>query len=350
MNFLLSLMVVFSLQAAPQPAQTDTNWDQMDTATRDVLSLIANDSFVEAMAAIDKIEKSKFALPMADCLRAALYYRLTEEYRTRDFEKEFNESIKNAVDALVSDEKDKEKGDKYKAKRLQLLGSAYGYRGMYRVFTGLWASAFLDGKRGVDVLEESYKLDNSLVDNKAGIGTYLYWRSAKSGIVKYLLFWGDKKQEGIDDIKEGLEKGKIVKLWGMGGLLRIYMEEKKGKLSLETADKILETVPNDTGTLRRKAFVLEKKDQKAEAIKVYENILKLVKANDNILIKGKTLNTANVQIDSIYNILRLNKELEVAVVSQADREKYKAEVEVLKKRIVPSHFDIEKYAQQVKEF
>jgi tetratricopeptide (TPR) repeat protein len=344
-------MMIFSLSSAQDKAvQNDVNWDQLDTVTRDALSLIANDNFVEAVAAIDKIEKSNLPISIADCLRAAMYYRITEEYRTRDFEKEFDESIKKGIDTLVSEEKDKEKGDKYKAKRLQFLGSAYGYRGMYRVFTGEWASAFFDGKRGADVLEQSYALDNNLVDNKAGIGTYLYWRSAKSGIVKYLLFWGDKKEEGIAGIKEGAEKGKIVKLWALGGLLRIYMEERKGKLSLEVIDKILATVPNDSGTMRRKAFVLEKKEQKAEAIKVYEHILALVKAKDNIVIKGKTLNTANVQIDTIYNILRLNKEMESSVVSQTDKEKYKAQVEELKKRIVPSHFDIEKYVQQVKEF
>ena len=60
----------------------------------------------------------------------------------------------------------------------------------------LFASAFFDGKRGADALDDSLTLDSSLIDNKAGIGTYLYWRSEKSGVVKYLLFWGDKKKEG----------------------------------------------------------------------------------------------------------------------------------------------------------
>jgi len=337
MNILIMLMISASLYA---------NWDEIDTPARDTLSLIANDNYKEALESLDKIEKANFTIPVSDCLRAALYYRITEEYRTRDFEEDFNNSIKKAVDVLSQEDKDKEKGDKYKAKRLQFLGSAYGYRGMYRVFSGLWGSAFLDGKRGHDALSDSFDLDNALVDNKAGIGTYLYWRSAKSGFVKYLFLWGDRKQEGIDDLNLVVENGKIVKLWALGGLLRIYIEEKKGTLSLELIDKILTLAPKDTGTMRRKAFVLEKKGQKQEAIKVYEQILSLVKANDNIKLKDKVLNTANVQIDTIYNILRLNKEIK----GNLDTSDYKAEVEKLKKRITPSHADIKKYLEEIQRF
>ena len=347
MNILIMLMISASLSANQNvTAQKSTNWDAIDVPARDTLSLIANDNYKEALESIDKIDKSNLSVPIADCLRAALYYRITEEYRTRDFEVDFDNSIKKAVEALSKEDKDKEKGDKYKAKRLQFLGSAYGYRGMYRVFSGLWGSAFLDGKRGHDALSDSFDLDNDLVDNKAGIGTYLYWRSAKSGFVKYLFLWGDRKQEGIDDLNLVIENGKIVKLWALGGLLRIYIEEKKGTLSLELIDKILTLAPKDTGTMRRKAFVLEKKGQKQEAIKVYEQILSLVKAKDNIKLNDKVLNTANVQIDTIYNILRLNKEIK----GDVNKSEYKAEVEKLKKRVTPSHADIENYIEEIQNF
>ena len=217
---------------------------------------------------------------------------------------------------------------------------------MYRVFSGLWGSAFLDGKRGYDALSDSFDLDNDLIDNKAGIGTYLYWRSAKAGFVKYLFLWGDRKQEGIDDLNLVMEKGKIVKLWAMGGILRIYIEDKKGTLSLELIDKILAIAPKDTGTMRRKAFVLEKMNRKPEAIKVYQQILGLVKSKDNIKLNDKVLNTANVQIDTIYNILRLNKEIK----GDLNTSEYKAEIEKLKKRIRPSHADIESYVEEIKGF
>ena len=75
-------------------------------------------------------------------------------------------------------------------------------------------------------------------------------------------------------------------------------------------------------------------------------ILSVVKLKDNTKIGTKTLSTANVQIDAIYNILRLNKQIN----SDIDKAKYKAEVEILKKRIVPSHYDIAGYVEQIKGF
>jgi hypothetical protein len=322
----------------------EDKWKELDTVLRNTLSLIANDDFASALVAIEKIEKrpdNVFA--MHDCLKAAMYYKITEEYQTRDFEQDFEDSIKNAINLLMKEDSDKTNGDIYKAKRLQFLGSAYGYRGMYRTFKGEWGGAFMDGKRANEVLEESYKLDNSLIDNKAGIGTYLYWRSAKAGIVKYLLFWGDRKQEGINNIKEALENGKVIKLWAMGGLLRIYIEEKKGKLSIEVADKILALVPKDTGTIRKRAFVSEKRKNNEEALKTYFELLQLFKNKDNLVIGKKKLNTANAQIDSIYNILRLSKELK----KEIDVDKYIKELKELKPRISLSYSDIEGFAEAV---
>jgi hypothetical protein len=345
MNNFIVLFFIFISSAFPSDKNTKADkWEELDALVRNTLGMIANDDFKDAVKSIKKIEKlSDNIFAIDDCLRAALYYKITEEYQTRDFEDDFDESIKRAITVLANEDKDKKLGDIYKAKRLQFLGSAYGYRGMYRTFKGEWGGAFMDGKRASEVLEESYKLDNSLIDNKAGIGTYLYWRSAKAGIVKYLLLWGDKKKEGLSYIKEALEKGSVIKLWSLGGLLRIYMEEKKGKLSIEVTDKILALAPKDTGTLRRRAFVSEKRKNDKDALKTYLKLLELFKDNDNLLVDKKRLNTANAQIDTIYNILRLSKSLKEKI----DTEKYIKEVQKLKTRIEPSYSDIKDIAEKV---
>lgn len=343
-NLIVLFFILVTGVFASDKTVKEDKWQELDTVLRNTLRLIANDDFTSALVEIEKIQKrpdNVFA--MHDCLKAAMYYKITEEYQTRDFEQDFEDSIKNAIAVLIKEDSDKANNDIQKAKRLQFLGSAYGYRGMYRTFRGEWGGAFMDGKRANEVLEESYKLDNSLIDNKAGMGTYLYWRSAKAGIVKYLLFWGDRKQEGIKNIKEALENGKVIKLWAMGGLLRIYIEEKKGKLSIEVADKILALVPKDTGTIRKRAFVSEKRKNSDEALKTYFELLQLFKNRDKLLLGKKRLNTANAQIDTIYNILRLSKELK----KEIEIDKYIKEVKDLQPRISPSYSDIEGLAEAV---
>lgn len=327
-------------------------WQDLDAETRKVLDLIANDKLSEALTSINNFEKNYSQIPFYDCLRSAVFYKITEEYKDKEFDSEFNDYVAKAVTALEDESKDSANGPKYKAKRMQFLGSAYGYRGMYRTLAGLWASAFFDGKRGSDTLEESLKLDPTLVDNKAGIGTYWYWRSAKSGVVKYLLFWGDKKREGIAALKEGVEKGHIVKQWSLGGLLRIYIEEKKWDIALDYANQILKDSPDDSGTLRKKAMVLYMMDKKEEAFNLLRDVLlPHFKAMDNIpLFDKRTLNTANVQIETIYRMLKINNELAGKLVDSETKKKYLEDIETLSKRISPSFSDIRDYVSKAKEF
>jgi len=355
MKFLL-LLCLTSLLLCGTNTWADTKstvnkWAEFDKDTASVLDLIAVDKLKEALDKADEMQKKKHDIASYDCLRAAILYKIGEEYRSRQFEEDFQSSIKRSVALLEDESKDAARGNIYKAKRLQFLGSAYGYRGMYRSLEGLWASAFFDGKRGYGVLEESLVLDPTLIDNKAGMGTYLYWRSAKAGVVKYLLFWGDKKKEGIADLRSVIVDGIIVKQWALGGLLRIYIEERDWPTALEYAVRILNNYPTDSGTLRRKAMVLYMLGRKEESLKVMKDeLFPLFVSKDNtILYKNKKLNTANAQIETIYHILKMNKELDEKFVDADTKKKYLSDIESLKKRVTKSFADIDGYLQKIKD-
>ncbi len=349
---IIYLTLVSSTLFATKPVEQKEDWKELDAKTLKILELIANDKLSEGLAALKDVEKNNLEIPFQDCLRAAVFYKITEEYKNKEFDVEFNDSVAKAVTALENDSKDAANGPKYKAKRLQFLGSAYGYRGMYRTLVGLWASAFFDGKRGADALEESLKLDPNLIDNKAGIGTYLYWRSAKSGVVKYLLFWGDKKKEGIADLKDAIANGKIIKQWALGGILRAYIEEKQWTLALDYTNQILKDHPDDSGTLRRKAMVLYMMDKKEASLNLLKDVLLThFKAMDNIILFDKrTLNTANAQIETMYRVLKINNELGGKILDAETKKKYLEDIETLSKRITPSFSDIREYVSKAKDF
>ena len=349
---LIYLTLVSSILFATKPVEQKELWKDLDVGTRKVLDLIANDKLYEALEAVKNFEKDNSQISFHDCLRAAVFYKITEEYKNKEFDKEFNDYVAKAVTSLEDESKDAVNGPLYKAKRMQFLGSAYGYRGMYRTLAGLWASAFFDGKRGSDTLEESLKLDPTLLDNKAGIGTYLYWRSAKAGFVKYVLLWGDKKKEGIAALKEGVLTGKIVKQWSLGGLLRIYIEEKEWATALEYANQILKDSPDDSGTLRKKAMVLYMMDKKEASLSLLKDtLLPHFQAMDNtVLFDKRMLNTTNVQIETMYRILKINNELGGKILDAETKKKYLADIDTLSKRITPSFSDIRDLVSKTKEF
>ena len=150
MKWLVFLILTICLPSS----YAETDWSKLDYQTKEVLDYIANDDFNGAETKINAVDAAKQDPPTAWCLWAALYYKIVEEYRTTEFETEFNNAVAKAVKELDDEKLDDKNGKEYKAKRLQFLASAYGYRGMYRTLKGLWGSAFLDGKRAYHVLED----------------------------------------------------------------------------------------------------------------------------------------------------------------------------------------------------
>lgn len=296
------------------------DWTDIDKKTKDVLYYIANEEFEKVEKNIKKLEQeykeNKIPIPIHHCLNIAYYFKIIEDYKTRELEKDFKAEVKESI-SKIENIISKEENKLYQAKYMQYLAAAYGYRGIFRTLAGMWPNAFIDGKVGKDMLEKSSSLDPDLsLDNDAGIGTYLYWRSANAGFVKYLLFWGDKKDIGIEKIKSAIKKGKTIKLWASGGLLRIYINEKKWQEALELSELILEEVPNDIGVIQKKAYILEKLNRFSDALKVHERILEQVMSN------SKYFNTDNLKVFTIYNIINISIENKIHI-----KEKYLKELE-----------------------
>lgn len=319
-------------------AKTD-RWAYLDTQTRKTLKNIADEKNSLVEKNIKKLEneykKGKIELPVHNCLMAAYYYKIIQDYKTRTYEDKFRTVVEKAIEELSKEKEDED--EIYQAKRLQYLGSAYGYRGMYRTLAGMWANAFIDGRRAKEILEESFYMDDSLIDNEAGIGTYLYWRSAKSGIFKYLLFWGDKRERGICKIKKAVKEAKSTKIWAAGGLINVYINEKRFKDALNLANDVAKKTPNDSGLMLKKAHILIELNKKKSALKIYKDLLK------NAILKSSEIDTNNAKIFYVYKVLSLSKELKIKV-STEEKVRY---CKILKGTKMNESFDdIEDYKEE----
>lgn len=330
LQLILNLFIYSSLAAVVPDAELTDLEKQGLTA----LTLIANDQFDEAFPVIEKIKQDYKEAPFYYSFESALYYKIMEEYRTREFENKFTADVEAGIEAF---KKLAEADSKQKPLFQQYLGSVYGYRGMYRGLRGEWASAFLDGRRGYNVLELSHDADPKMTDNLSGMGTFLYWRSRKSSFIKYLVLWGDKREEGISLLVKTAKEGRVVKSWSQGGLVRIYIEEERWADALNMANEILGKAPNDIAALRRKAVILENNNQIADSLAIYEKML--------VLVKAKKFNTTNVQLETIYNIVRLKKATKVVI----DKDAYKREVTELAKTVTPYFTDFSVYIKKIND-
>ena len=97
---------------ATKPVEQKEPWKELDAETLKILELIANDKLSEGLTAINNVEKKNMEIPFYDCLRAAIFYKITEEYKNKEFglkeremslkEKEMENKKVPSVDEIAS--------------------------------------------------------------------------------------------------------------------------------------------------------------------------------------------------------------------------------------------------------
>ena len=75
----------------------------------------------------------------------------------------------------------------------------------------------------ISSLKKAVKIDTSLYDACYGLGTFHYWRSAKSKILRFLIFRKDQ-QKGINEVWRANKKGRYTDVEGKYALVAIYYD------------------------------------------------------------------------------------------------------------------------------
>ena len=114
--------------------------------------------------------------------------------------------------------------DTNKAKLYFYRGSAYGYLAYAQGKNGQWLKALDNGMASIDDLDKSVRIDSTLYDAYLGIGVYYYWRSTKLKFMLWLPFLPDMRDEGINQIKLAIEKGRYSAALGMQQLIYILLD------------------------------------------------------------------------------------------------------------------------------
>ena len=138
-------LLLFILLAAGLSSPGFSQSEFLEDKTVEIVKSITDNDFQNTFELIKKLGKSQ--PPITDCLRAIAYFEAMSSYRILSFEDEFNSSIEKAIEQLKNSELDKDNFNK--ARRLQFLGLAYGYRGMYRIRKNL--HAYLEKQAFVDL-------------------------------------------------------------------------------------------------------------------------------------------------------------------------------------------------------
>ena len=188
-------------------------------------------------------------------------------------------------------------------------GSAFLYRSFLKMKQRNWYSSYQDAKQGDKLLEEAIDLDSTLFDAYLGIGSFKYWKSAKSKFLLWLPFITDQREQGIDMVRLAIQRGWFVSTVGKDQLVWILMNRGDFQQALTLARENYQSYPESRflrWTLASAAFYAQNWNLSRQ---LYSDLLKEVRLlPDNngyneveCLVRLAEISKQNEQWDEAYN-------------------------------------------------
>ncbi len=271
LNFLFILNIFFFQNLF---AQDSTDIKIMDLS-RQGLHELSLDNFEKAKETFAKIIEVDSTSPNGYLFLATVYHNLMTDFRSLKFTKEFYKNIDKAI--AMAQLKIDEKKDL--ARSYQYLGASYGFKGLRDAALSNYLSAFSNGLNGLNALEDALEINSEIYDSYYGIGVYHYWRAKKAGLFKYLIFFGDSREQGIKEIQLTQEKGELCSDISAEALIRIYQAEEDYKKFFKIVDEVLTKYPKDIYARWYLAETYTLLENWEKAFEVYKEIENLIYSN-----------------------------------------------------------------------
>ena len=200
-----------------------------------VISDIFHDNYEHSMATFDSLIKVYPNHPAPYFFKAAAYQSWMSSYRINAFQKEFEHNVDIVIEK--SDSLLKINDDPWIH---FYLGAGYGYRGFNRFRKYNWIGAYRDAQRGISNFEQALVIDSTLYDVYLGLGSYYYWRTAKSKFLRILTFWmSDKRELGLEQLKFAMEHGRYAVNEAAYVLLTCYYDAERYQEALSLVNKLI---------------------------------------------------------------------------------------------------------------
>jgi hypothetical protein len=172
------------------------------------LVLIYSDQFETGLLALDSLISAHPDHPGPHFYRAATLQTWMGSHRFNSLQADLERSVDRAIEtgtARISLDPIDPWLDFY-------MGGAYGYRAYFEFERGNYLAAYRDGKHGIAHLRACLQKEPRLYDAYLGLGSYYYWRTARSQVLRWLLFWmADKRALGLDQIELSLRYGQYCR-------------------------------------------------------------------------------------------------------------------------------------------
>jgi len=233
------------------------------------IELTINNQFDQAIQIYQKLKERYPGHPIGYFYIAAAIQAKMLDAENYSASQEFNQMIGRSIhiaDSLI--DSGTEDGWIY-----FYYGSSFLYRGLMKTKQGGWFSAYRDASKGVKFLEMAVQKDSTIYDAYLGIGSYKYWKSARTNFLTWLPFIADERAVGLKLIRKSLQKGMFVKWIGRDQLCWILMDNGDYPEALEIARSNCQAYPESRFFRWTLAFATFHTGEWSRSYELYQSLL-----------------------------------------------------------------------------
>jgi tetratricopeptide (TPR) repeat protein len=241
------------------------------------INLVLHDRFEESLLLFEDLQQTYPGHPAPHFFKAATYQSWMSLFRVNRFQDEFEENIQLTIEK--GNELLKQENDPW---IFFYVGAAYGYRAFNEFRKNHWISAYSDATKGVDNFEEALKRDPKLFDVYLGLGSYHYWRTAKSNLLRLITFWiPDKRELGLRQLEFAFQHGSYAPDQAGYNLVAAYFDYGQYEKAMQVLNRILEKKKTaGLSDLYYKGRLLIELERWPEVESVFRKILERLENNE----------------------------------------------------------------------
>ena len=246
------------------------------------INLVLHDRFKESLLLFERIQQTYPDHPAPHFFKAATYQSWMSSSRLNKFQEDFEKNIQLTIQK--GNELLKQKNNPW---ILFYVGAAYGYQAFNEFRKHRWIDAYFDAKKGVESFREALEEDPKLFDVYLGLGSYHYWRTAKSQFLRLITFWvPDKRELGLRQLEFAFQHGAYAPDQAGYNLVAAYFDYGQYKKAMQILNRIIEKKKiAGVSDLYFKGRLLKEFERWSEAESVFRELLEHLE-NDEFFSAG----------------------------------------------------------------
>lgn len=249
LTLLCLLMVALAPLAAEEPetppAVPDGVRGVRDSLFHDALTagqaLVIHDRYEAAVAHFDSLRRRHPGHPAPHFYLAAVYQNWMATFRFNTYRDTLESLVETAIrlgENLRTDRPDDPWIPFY-------AGGAYGYSAFFKMLDWNFIGAYRDGLKGIDRLRTALDMEPRLYDVYLGLGTYYYWRTARSRFVRFIAFWmSDERERGLELLRFARDHGRYSEADAALALAVSLYDFERYEAALAVLDEFRRAVPH----------------------------------------------------------------------------------------------------------